>query len=168
MTRPLALVIAFALAAPLLAQDKPDPKSNNKDAIVGKWKVTAPPDKDPGAAEGFKELGKLGIYMYMEFKKDGKFSLGFGADKPESLDLLKKSLPGGKVEFPAKYRLLEGDKVELYDLSAEAKQLMSEKGDTMKSDITIKKDEMVVKDPDGTVTKLARLKEEAKKDKQDK
>jgi len=133
--------------------------SNNKGKIEGKWKVTAPPDKDAKAAEGFKELGERGIYMYMEFKPDGTFYLGFGADNPGALAMLKMGMPGGKLEFPAKYRLKSGNKVEIYDLSADAKQLMSEKGDVMRSDVIIEGDNMTVKDPDGTITKLTRMKD---------
>lgn len=133
--------------------------SNNKGKIEGKWRITAPPDKDASAKQGFDMMAAAGIYMYMEFKPDGTFYLGFDSDKPGALDLIKGNLPGGKTAFPAKYKLMSGNKVQIYDLSADAKQLMGGKDEKMQSDIIIEGDNMTVKDPDGTITKMQRVKE---------
>lgn len=135
--------------------------SNNKGKIVGKWKVTDPSDKDPKAKDGFQKLGQMGIYMYMEFKDDSTAVMGFDADKPGMIELLKMGIPGGKVTFPAKYKLMSGNKVEIYDFSAEAKQILSGKGERMRSDIIIEGDNMTIKDADGTITKLVKITDKA-------
>lgn len=131
--------------------------SNNTGKIVGKWKLTTPPSKTDKEKQEFEAMTKMGIFMVIEFKADNTIVLGIDSDKPEFLELIKKGVPGQKFSFEAKYKLLMGDKVEVYDVKdKELKDVF--KGDKARSDILINGDDMTIKDPDGSITKLTKMK----------
>jgi|GEM_PF-2796469 len=161
MTRPLCvLVLVIGLCCSSLGADPGnDPKSNNKDKIVGKWKITALPEK-AGGKKDLEELTKFGLYVYVEFKADGGLILGIGADKKETLDLIKKGAPDQKLTWDAKYKLLVGDAVEIYDLPKDLQNgnggLFGKK-DRAKMTVKISDTEMKMIDDDGTAT-LKKLK----------
>ena len=151
-------ITALALAG--LALTVTGCSSNNTGKIIGKWKISAPPEKDPKTKEEFEAMGKMGLFVFIEFKADNALLLGLGSDKPETLDMLKALAPKGKepkTSWEAKYKLLPGDKVEVYDMKDDETKKMF-KGDKARSDIIITGDEMTIKDPDGSMTKLTRMK----------
>src|SRR4051812_34659641 len=85
--------------------------SNNKGKIVGKWKLVSYP-----GMEDFEKASKdTGLIMYFEFEPNGTFALGFDAENKNILDLIKAKTGG--TRFTAKYKLLSGDGVEIYDFS---------------------------------------------------
>jgi hypothetical protein len=131
--------------------------SNNTGKIVGKWKLTSPPSKTQKEKDEFEAMSKLGVFLYLEFKTDNSLVLGIDSDKPDLLNMLKKGAPDQKFTFEAKYKLLMGDKVEVYDVKdKELKDVF--KGDKARSDILINGDDMTIKDPDGSITKLTKMK----------
>ena len=158
MTRSLlALLLAVgclggALAAP--DDKKDDPKSNNKDKIVGKWKITG----GGGAKEEeLKLMRDLGIYVYLEFKNDGTLRFGAEASDPK----VKKLLENGKETLAScKYKLLGGDEVEIYDIP---KDLQDKDGgpfgkkDRAKGMIKIDGDKMTISDDDKLKTDPMKL-----------
>jgi len=133
--------------------------SNNKDKIVGKWKFIESPNADAETKKGLDMMAMMGAYMYFDFNADNTVVIGVESDKPGMLDLLKMSTPGGTLTFPAKYKLLSGNKVEFYDLSPEAKALIkgADKG-RMVSEIMIDGGKLTMKDPDGSIGKFERYK----------
>jgi hypothetical protein len=131
--------------------------SNNTGKIEGKWKLVSAPSKDSKGKDEFDAMNKMGVYLYFEFKSDQSLVIGIGADDPKMLDLIKSTVPGQKVTWMAKYKLMSGDKVEVYDVKDEEfKKFM--KGEKGRSDITIVGDDMTIKDPDGSTSKLVRMK----------
>jgi hypothetical protein len=145
-----------------------DPKSNNKDKIVGKWKFTEFPPWTGLRKEDYEAMTKVGIYIYFEFTADGVMVMGLGGDTPETLKFLKDSTPDGKITCDAKYKLLAGDGVEVYDLPRELQQQMFYAGLTnleRTTQVKLAGDKMTMTHAEGGRTgKLARVKEE-KKDK---
>ncbi len=130
--------------------------SNNKGKIEAKWKITALPEKIEGKNKNeLADMAKMGVYVYMEFKPDGNLTFGVGADKPEMLDLIKAMAPNQKITWDAKYKLLSGDGVEIYDLP---KDLQATGGglfgnkDRARVSVKITGDEMKMTDDDGTAT----------------
>jgi uncharacterized protein (TIGR03066 family) len=123
----------LALAGCLLLAQAGEPKSNNEGKIVGKWESTGGNTPLP---PGFK--------MTLEFTKDGKMSMTIAAGT------VNKTITG-------KYKLLEGDGVELTDLS----EALSGKKQH-KETVTITKDELKMTDSDGKYTTFRRVKEKAK------
>lgn len=169
MPRALTTTLLFLLTTAFAsAQDKgkdgkappPDPKTNNKDKIVGKWKVTEFGGQDKKTKADFEQMSKLGIHVALEFKADGGLVMAVGSDDPKLLDLIKQSAPGQKLVWEAKYKLLAGDTVELYDLSDDLKKMF--KGEKAQSEVAIKDDGMKMKDADGTTILLARIKPKGK------
>jgi len=128
--------------------------SNNKGKIEGKWKITALPEKGSGKND-MAEMTKVGIYVYMEFKPDGGLVFGVSSDKPEVLDFMKAAGAKQKFTWDAKYKLLPGDAVEIYDLPKDLQSgetgLFSKK-DRAKVMIKITGTEMKMTDDDGTAT----------------
>ena len=108
----------------VLSVGLPDPvKSNNEGKIVGKWESTGGNALPPG------------IYMNLEFTKEGKFSMTVGMkgaeDKPAAV-------------ITGKYTLGSGDEVTLSDLSQPVSGKL-----THKETVTIKDKELTMKDADG-------------------
>ena len=148
----LGTVCAFAQEK---VESKDDPKSDNKGKIVGKWKVTEYPKEH---APAYEQITALGFWFYIEFKSNNILVLGLGADTPEGQKQLKRVAENAELTWDAKYRLLAVDVVEIYG-AKEKKLNAALVGDNTKPSITVKKDEMTIKDPDGNITKLTRLKE---------
>ena len=137
--------------------------SNNKGKIEGTWKVTELPASSAGKSKDeYAQMSKMGMYMQMEFKPDGTLTIGLGADKPETLDMVKLFAQGKPTSWDGKYKLLSGDGVELYDLPKE----MQEKGgeglfkgkDRAKVAVKIDGDSMTMTGDDGETVKLTRVK----------
>ena len=150
---PVVLVVCLGLVAGC--------GSNNKGKIEGKWKMVSPPDKgDAKAKADMAKMGEMGMYLFMEFKPDGVFVIGLGADTEEKLNFFKAFAPGGKLTWDAKYKLLNGDGVEVYDMP---KDLQTGSGgmfgnkDRGRANIKINGDDMTMTDDSGT-TKLTRIK----------
>ncbi|MBN9119993.1 MAG: hypothetical protein J0I06_12660 [Planctomycetes bacterium] len=147
--------VAFVLLA-ALAITATGCGSNNKGKIEGKWKVVSFPEKTSEKNKNdVAEMGKLGIYVYMEFKPEGAFVFGVGAEKQEMLDMMKALAPNQKTTWDAKYKLLSGDGVEIYDLpkdmQKEGSGLFGNK-DRARVKVVINGDEMKMTDDDGTAT----------------
>ena len=142
----LALCVVFACLARASAQDTKD------DPLVGKWKVTGPPAAD---AKNFEQLAKLGLHISFEFKADGVLVLDVGGGTPDIREAMKKA--GFPVE--AKWRTLDS-KVEVYSPKGDVAKGFF-KQDKLQSEITFNKDktEVTMKDPNGTTTKLTRIKD---------
>jgi hypothetical protein len=156
--RPTALLVVAGLALTAAGCG-----SNNKGKIEGTWKVTELPASSAGKSKDeFAQMSKMGMYMQMEFKPDGMLTIGLGADKPETLDLVKLLTQGKPTSGDAKYKLLSGDGVELYDMPKE----MQEKGgegmfkgkDRAKVTVKIDGDSMTMTGDDGQTVKLLRVK----------
>jgi hypothetical protein len=154
--RPFALAAVFGLALLCSACS-----SDNKGKIEGKWKFTEMPGMDAQAKQGLDMMDKLGIYLYMEFKPDNTLTLGLGSDKPEAMEFFKGLAKGQQTTWTAKYKLLTGDGVEVYDIPKE----MQEQGggpfakkDRARSQVKIDGDTMTITDEDGKTGKLARIK----------
>jgi hypothetical protein len=135
--------------------------SNNKGKIEGRWKVTTFPEKtDAKTKNEMDQLGKMGLYLFLEFKSDGTMSVGLGADKKEVLDVIKAMAPQQKTTWDMKYKLLSGDGVEVYDMPADLQSggggLFGKK-DRARVSIKINGDDMTLVDDEGT-TKLTKVK----------
>lgn len=133
--------------------------SNNKGKIEGKWKFTSFPEgADAKGKDGLDMLGKMGLYVYMDFKTDGTLELGLGGDKPEAMDFFKMMAKGQKTAWAGKYKLLSGDGVELYDMPADMQGGAPFGGkDRGRMKVKIDGDSMTATDDKGTAT-LARVK----------
>ncbi|QJW99651.1 hypothetical protein [Frigoriglobus tundricola] len=136
-------------------------ESNNKGKIEGKWKMVSLPEKVTKDKGGIDDLAKLGMYVYWEFKPDGVLTFGVGADRPETLELVKKGAPNQKFVWDAKYKLLSGDLVELYDIPKDMQQSggggMFGSKDRGRAKVKITGDDMTMTDDTGTM-KLVRTK----------
>jgi len=134
--------------------------SNNKGKIEGKWKLADMPGKtDAKTKDELAEMAKQGVFMYVEFRPDGTVTIGIGADKPEVLEFIKALAPNKQIAWDAKYKLLSGDGIELYDMP---KEMQSQGGpfgrkDRARGSAKITGDEMLLTDDEG-VTKLTRMK----------
>lgn len=72
--------------------------SNNKGKIEGKWKFVSFPEKTTAKGkDGMAEMGKLGLFLYMDFAPGGAATLGVGAEKPEMLELMKAAAPNQQL-----------------------------------------------------------------------
>jgi hypothetical protein len=137
--------------------------SNNTGKIEGKWKVT---DLGSGATakskEEYAQMSKMGLHLVMEFKPDGMLTLGVGADKPETLDFVKMLAGGKPTSWDAKYKLLSGDGVELFDLPKEMQEKGAEgvfgKKDRSRVNVKIDGDQMTITGDDGKAMNLTRVK----------
>ena len=127
--------------------------SNNKGKIVGKWKIS-----DFGGDKVDDKMKELGdkISIYMEFRADE--TGGFGVDVNDPV--LKKAFEANKdkTTFSFKYKLLNGDVVEVYDLPKE----MQENGPFGKKDrgkmrVKIDGDNMTISDDETLKNKPAKL-----------
>lgn len=155
--RPIALIMVCSLALLCTACG-----SNNKGKIVGKWKITDPPDKtSEKSRKDYAKMSQAGFYMSLEFKPDGVLTIGLGSDKPDQLDFLRAMAPNNRISWDAKYKLQTGDTVEFYDLP---KEMQSSGGgglfggaDRVKVKISINGDTMSMTDKEGT-GKLVRMK----------
>jgi hypothetical protein len=131
--------------------------SNNKGKIEGKWKLVSTSSSSKDAAEKDKEaLQKMGIFLYFEFQPGGVLGFGLDSEKPETIDALKALSPNQKTSFSGKYVLGSGNRVTIEVTDPDAKKVM--KSDKGQSEVTIDGDDMTMKDPDGTIMKLVRLK----------
>ena len=113
-----------------LCVGQPDPtKSNNDRKIVGKWQCT-----DAGG------VIPPGIDMKIEFTAKGKFIM---------------TLKGGALEqsISADYELGKGDLVTFTNFSV----AMPNGEKRAKDDVSIKGDEMIMKEPDGKIMKFKRM-----------
>lgn len=134
--------------------------SNNKGKIEGKWKlIESPAETNAKTKSGLERMAKQGVYMYLEFKPDGGLTIGIGADKPEVLEIIKAMAPNKQITWDAKYKLLSGDGIEIYDMP---KEMQSQGGPFSRKDrargiAKITGDEMALSDDEGT-TKLTRMK----------
>lgn len=153
LTRPLAFLTACTLALLCTACG-----SNNKGKIEGKWKFVSLPSQDEKSKQDLEQLTQLGVYLYLDFKPDGMMTMALGADNPQVLDRMKMGVPNQKISWDARYKLLSGDKVELYDVKDEELR-KAFKGEKARSDFMIAGDDMTIKDPDGAIVKLTRLKD---------
>jgi hypothetical protein len=143
-----------------------DPKSNNKDKIFGKWKITEVPEDAGGKT--VEQLASLEIYFFVEFKADGGLVFGLTSDKPEVLEQIQRTAPKGKLALNAKYKLLAGEDVELFDIPKELQEtgaVFGKNKDSVKTKVKLDGDKMTMID-DGKTSKLTRIKEE-KKDKKE-
>lgn len=128
-------------------------ESNNKDKIIGKWKM----DNMPGlSADDAKMAKEKGMYFYFDFKADGAMVMGIDSTQAEVATKLKES--GQKTTFPGKYKLLAGDKVEVYDMEGEEGKKLFGGKDKAQTEIKITGDNMTIKDPDGTSMNLIKMK----------
>ena len=158
VARPLALVVIAAAALVVAGCGK----SNNEGKIVGKWRFTEIPGGVEGADE-MKMLEAFGVYVYFEFKQGGVFEMGLGEEKPGTIANLQKmgGGGGGPTSVTAKYKLLSGDGVELYDLPKEMQEqgggLFGGTKDRARAKIKIDGDVMSVTDDDGKTGKLTRV-----------
>ena len=132
------LLAAFALAATGCGS------SNNKGKIVGKWQITGGPGMK---GEEMKMMEMMKVTPYLEFKDDGTAAFGINAD-----GMFKKLLEekGDALNVSFKYKLLNGDGVELYDLP---KEMQDKKGgglfgkkDRARANVKIDGDAMSVTD----------------------
>ncbi|HEX3146606.1 MAG TPA: hypothetical protein VHR66_00800 [Gemmataceae bacterium] len=137
--------------------------SNNKGKIEGKWKITEfPSEPNSNTKDTFADLGKMGLYIAMEFKSDESLVMALAADKPETLEFVKLMSQGKPTSWNAKYKLESGDGVEFYDLPKD----MQNKGggglfgskDRAKVKIKIDGDNMTMTDDTSKVIKLVRVK----------
>jgi hypothetical protein len=129
-----------------------DPKSNNTKAIKGKWKV----DTLPGLGEAEQKVFKdLSVTLYFDFAADGTFAMGFESPNQMFIEALKQKF--GSTRFLAKYRLLSGDDIELYDFQSGP---LSEafKSNKARSACKIDGEKMTMTDPDGKTGTLTRMK----------
>ena len=129
-------------------------KSNNEGKIVGKWKIVGLPDKTSAQhRDEFSKLNTLGVYVYLDFRPDNTLTMGVGSDAPGMLQMMKAGAPGGKLEWPAKYKLKSGDAVEIYDMP---KEMQGQGGgmfgskDRAAVKISINGDNMSMTDEEGT------------------
>jgi hypothetical protein len=139
------LMIALALTATGCA-------SNNKGKIEGKWQLTS----FPGMEEFEKVSQATGLIMYFEFEPNGVFALGFECENKAILDAIKAK--AGATRFTAKYKLLSGDGVELYDFSPGPLTDAFKGQKRARSNIKITGDTMTMTDPDGKSGSLKRMK----------
>ena len=125
--------------------------SNNKGKIEGRWKVTAWPEKMNADKDALQEMENKGVYLYMEFTPDGRVTTGFDGNK----DFLQLISTKGELSWDAKYKLLPGDNVEIYDLPKESKPGgggLFGSSERAKVIIKITGTEMKLTDADGTAT----------------
>jgi hypothetical protein len=143
-------ICAIAASVPAHARDK-EPKSNNKDKIVGKWKLTGGTDLE--ALETFKAV------VFLEFADDGTASLGVEVGDPEFKKLLEKS--DQKTTFGFKYKLGAGDDLELYDLPKDLQEKQEKVGscakDRRKCVVKIDGDKMTLTDDQKKTIELKKL-----------
>lgn len=155
--RPLTLAAVFGISMLCTACG-----SNNKDKIVGKWKISDIPGQSEKDAAEFAEMSKMGMYVYFDFRPDNTMVMGVEADKPEIMEFVKAMAKGQQLSWTAKYKLLSRDGVEFYDLPKE----MREKGgglfskDRGRTKIKIDGDKMTMTDDDGKTGHLVRIKNE--------
>jgi hypothetical protein len=128
-------------------ESKDDPKSDNKEKILGKWRITEVAGKKPDA-------DRFPLYTYFEFKQNGQFVIGFGAKDAEGEQLLKT---GNIPNHVAKYKLLAGEGVEVYDVPKSVTLPAKAKG-TIQMNVKLDGDAMTITE-DSKTTKLVRLKE---------
>ncbi len=147
--RRLALTAFLALAFAAVGCS-----SNNKGKIEGRWKIVSLPAKTQNGKDELAQMAKMGMYVYMEFRKDGTMTFGVGADKKELLDMVKAMAPNKQLTWDGKYKLSSGDNVELYDLPKDFQGGggLFGKADRAKVKVAIKGDEMKMTDKDGTAT----------------
>jgi hypothetical protein len=150
------------------ADKKTDPKSNNKDKIIGKWELVEAPIYAV-SNDGAKVLVKSETHTYMEFKDNGVVIWGLWADRPEIEAALKKR--GDGLTLDLKYKLLAGNGVEFGDLPIAMQGgqygIFGKNKGTASTKVTIDGDKMTVTNQAGKTAKLNRIKDE-KKDEQDK
>lgn len=127
--------------------------SNNKGKIVGKWQIS-----DFGGDKAEDKLKDMGdkIAIYMEFRADETGGFGIEVTDPMLKEVFAKSKE--KTTFAFKYKLLNGDIVEVYDLPKE----MQEGGPFGKKDrgkmrVKIDGDNMTISDDETLKNKPARL-----------
>ena len=126
--------------------------SNNKGKIEGKWKLESYP-----GMEDFEKVSKeTGMILYFEFEPNGTFALGFDSENKQILDLIKAKT--GSTRFTAKYKLLMGDGIELYDFSPGPMSDAFKGQKIARSNIKINGDKMTMTDPDGKTGSLVKMK----------
>jgi hypothetical protein len=132
--------------------------SNNQGKIVGKWKMLSMPGMD---AAQTKEMDKLNVYAFFEFKDDGSMTVGAESSDKDMQALLLKQ--GVAKTLSCKYKLRSGDVVEFYDLPKEMQEkngggLFGSNKDRAKTRVKISGDNMTWTDDDGKSGNLVRLK----------
>jgi len=128
--------------------------SNNTSKIIGKWKLASA----PGFEEQAKMLDAFKAYVYFEFKPDGVAVIGADFTDPAMRDMIAKAGDkGDKMSMTGKYKLLNGDDVELSGLGDPKKGGGLFKGDQSRVKIKIDGDNMTITGSDGTGT-LTRIK----------
>lgn len=121
--------------------------SNNKDKIVGKWKMVSASKGDE-----IETMKKMGLALAWVFNADGTFAMEVvsaeAGKEPSPLAgaFDKSKLPSGK------YTLAMGDTVNFSDVK-------NGSGDKrLTTNITVNGDNMTMKDPDGSTVQLTRVK----------
>jgi hypothetical protein len=91
--------------------------SNNRDKIIGKWKVTADPgEPDPPPKNEYAAIAMKSMYVCMTFDETGTLTVESGADRPDVLAFMKAKAPEQVFTAKMKYKLLAGDEVEIFDM----------------------------------------------------
>lgn len=121
--------------------------SNNKDKIVGKWKMVSASKGDE-----IETMKKVGLALAWVFNADGTFAMEVVSAEvgkepsPLAAAFDKSKLPSGK------YTLAMGNTVNFSDVK-------NGSGDKrLTTNITIDGDNMTMKDPDGSTVQLTRVK----------
>lgn len=127
--------------------------SNNSGRIVGKWKITElSPEQAARMKWPLKFGDTFGLAAFYEFREDGTFSRGMWF-KTAEMEKFVQGLAKRELVSKGRYRLLEGDGVELSDLDAD--DLFGRGGAKQTVRVTITDDAMKLTDGQGTLT-LAR------------
>jgi hypothetical protein len=94
--------------------------SNNKDKILGKWKLVDSPGYH--TAEG-RAATQMGLYVVVDFMPDGKMSVSVESDMPGTAERLSQAA-GIKTRFDARYKLGFGDNIEITDIDKAARTFL--------------------------------------------
>lgn len=146
---------AFALFA-CLALTAAGCGSNNKDKIVGKWKLVSAPGMK---ADELKMMDALKAYLFFEFKPDGTLAVGAEFGDPAMKEAMAKANEKGeKTVMNGQYKLLSGDDVEFSGMNDQKKAGgLFGNGDKSRLKIKIDGDNMTITGSDG-VGQLTRVK----------
>jgi hypothetical protein len=152
----LSVVGVAVSTAASASEPAPMPRAvKDKPKLVGKWKL----ESFDGQDDDMKAMKALEMYLYFDFADDGSLTIGIDTTHANGKEMLAKS--GQQLTWKCKYKVLSGEEIEVYDLP---KEMQNGNGgpfgnkDKAKSKVTIKEDEMTMKDPDGKTAKLTRMK----------